>query len=79
MNVPSWFRDYTAIATLREKHPASAAKRVLTIIRCFIEGIAALNLARQQPNEPKYRVIGEQAVKSMSKSAQINHWSLENK
>ena len=61
-----WFRDYTAIMKLCDKHPAPAGKRILTTMRCLFEGIAALNLARQQPNEPKYRVIGEKAVKDMS-------------
>ena len=73
-----FFRDYTAIMKLCEKHPAPAAKRILSTVRCFYEGMAALNLARQQPNEPKYRVIGEKAVKDMSKFEQINRWSFEN-
>ena len=73
-----WFRDYTAIMKLCEKHPAPAAKRTLATIRCLVEGVAALNLARQQPNEPKYRVIGEKAVKNMSKFEQMNKWTFEN-
>jgi hypothetical protein len=79
MCVHFWFRDYTAIMKLCEKHPAPAAKRILATIRYFYEGIAALNLARQQPNEPKYRVIGEKAVKDMSKFEQMNKWTFENK
>ena len=79
MCVDFWFRDYTAIMKLCEKHPAPAAKRILATQRCFYEGIAALNLARQQPNEPKYRVSGEKAVKDMSKFEQMNKWTFENK
>ena len=63
MCVNFWFRDYTAIMKLCEKHPAPTAKCFLSTMRCLFEGIAALNLARQQPYEPKYRVIGEKAVK----------------
>ena len=74
-----WFKDYRAIMKLCEKHPALAAKRILTTMRCLFEGIAALNIARQQPNEPKYREIGEKAVKDMSKFDQINCWTYENK
>ena len=79
MSVHFWFRDYTAIMKLCEKHPAPAAKRILATMRCLFEGIAALNLARQQPNEPKYRVIGEKAVKDMSRFEQMNKWTFENK
>ena len=79
MCVNFWFRDYTAITKLCEKHPAPTAKRFLSTMRCFLEGIAALNLARQQPNEPKYRVIGEKAVKDMSKFEQMNKWTFESK
>ena len=80
MCVNFWFRDYTAIMKLCEKHPAPTAKRFLSTMRCcLLEGIAALNLACQQPHEPKYRVIGEKAVKDMSKFEQINRWTFENK
>ena len=79
MCVHCWFKDYTAIMKLSEKHPAPAAKRILTNNRCFYEGIAALNLARQQPSEPKYRVIGENAVKDVSKLEQMNTWTFENR
>ena len=72
------FMDYTAIMKLW-KHPAPPAKRILTTMHCLYEGVAALNLARQQPYEPKYRVIGEKAVKDMSKFEQINRWTFENK
>jgi hypothetical protein len=74
-----WFRDYTAIMKLCEKHPAPAAKRIFTTMRCLFEGVAALSLARQQPKEPKYRVIGEKAVKDMAKFEQMNKWTFENK
>ena len=73
------FMDFTAIMKLCEKRPAPAAKRTLTTMHCLYEGVAALNLARQQPYEPKYRVIGEKAVKDMSKFEQINRWTFENK
>ena len=78
MWVHFWFKDYTAITKLCENHPAPAAK-LWNAMNCFYEGIAVLNLARQQPNEPKYRVIGENAVKDMSKFERINRWTFENK
>ena len=74
-----WFRDYAAIMKLCEKHPAPPAKRILTTMRCLFEGIAALNIARRQCNEPKYRKIGEKAVNDMAKFEQFNRWTFENK
>ena len=78
MWVHFWFKDYTAITKLCENHPAPAAK-LWNAMNCVYEGVAALNLARQQPYEPKYRVIGEKAAKDMSKFEQINRWTFENK
>ena len=74
-----WFRDYRALMKLCAKHPAPNHKRILDTMRCFWEGTAALNLARQQANEPKYREIGEKAVKDMAKFEQLNKWTWENK
>ena len=58
MSVHFWFKDYTAIMKLCEKHPAPATKHTVATYHCFYRGVAALNLARQQTNELNYRVIG---------------------
>ena len=74
-----WNRDHQSLLELCEKHPHAKAKRIINCMRYFYEGIAALNLARQRPNESKYKIIGETAVKELAKFEQINKWLFENK
>jgi len=74
-----YYRDYIAIMELCEKHPPTDYKRMYNTVRCFFEGISALNMARQQPNQPKYRMIGENSVRAVAKFKEINKWNFENK
>ena len=74
-----YYREYNEIMELCEMYPSPDHKRVLNTLRCLFEGVAALNLARQQPNESKYRTVGEQAVRDMAKFEQNCRWNFENK
>ena len=74
-----YFRDYKAIMELCEKHPPPDQKRVMTTFRFFFEGVAALNMARQQRNQPKYRTIGEKCAGRLAKLKQISTYTFENK
>ena len=74
-----YYRDYKAILELCEKHPPPDHKRVLNTMRFWFEGVAALNVARQQPNQPKYRIIGENSVNVLAKLEETNTWNFENK
>ena len=73
-----WFRKYTEVLQLCVNFPTAKHKRLDHVFRCFFEGIAALNIARQS-HESKWRVIGEKAVEQLSSYELLNKWSFQNK
>ena len=79
-----WMRDYTKVAELSEKHsekhPSNQQKRILQVLRCFLEGIAYLSLARDTKNDFKWRHLGEKAVLEMSQfEMTMSKWNFQNK
>jgi len=78
-----WKREYFVVAVLSkkfwEKHPASPPKRILQVLRCFYEGIAYLNIARDT-RQTKWRTMGEKAVVQISQyNIMMSKWNFENK
>lgn len=61
-----WMRDHIKVVELGEKHKPTGHKRILEVIRTFVEGIACLALTCQT-NESKWRKTGEDALGNMLK------------
>jgi len=78
-----WKREFMVVADLSkkfsEKHPSSPPKRILQVMRCFFEGIAYLNIARDT-RQIKWRILGEKAVIQISENvSMMSEWNFKNK
>ena len=71
-------RRWMDIMQLSERRPPSKFNRILATGRALYEGVASLNLARQT-HLPKWRKVGEEAVKKLSEWTQTSSWNFENK
>lgn len=85
MCVHCYFREYSLVADLFEKNRKmrtgmnnTGAKRNLDFSHVFFEGISALCLARNTKQE-KWRQIGENSIKTMTKLVEYSDWNFENK
>jgi len=71
-------RNWIKVIQLVAKQPPSKFNRIAATGCAFFEGTAALNLARQT-RDPKWRRVGEDAMKQLEKWTKTSKWNFESK
>lgn len=77
-----WYdHDWIKLINLSEKHPPASVgfNRVAASARSLYVGIASLKLARQTHQSSKYKSIGEDAIKKISKCAELSPWNYQHR
>jgi len=78
MSFHFWSGEFIEVCELSDKYPPYQIRKIFGHVRLFFEGIASLCLARQT-HQPKWRTMGENAVKQMQKMEMVSKWNFENK
>jgi len=73
-----YLKKYTIVDEISKNYRSTPSKRALEAMRVFFDGISCLLLARQT-NQAKYRIVGEQAIETMTIWVKYSKWNFENK
>lgn len=79
MMVKFWYRDFYGVVTSAKKYRSLRARRTLEFFQTLLDGISAFHMARDMWGEPEWKIIGDEAVKTMSNLNAHSRWNFENK
>lgn len=70
-----YLKKYTIVDEISKNYRSTPSKRALEAMRVFFDGISCLLLARQT-NQAKYRIVGEQAIETMTIWVKYSKWNV---